>query len=189
MNARLNLLIRCAAVVVGGLLAGSALADPPATQDGVWQKHEYDFHYMGFTTTYSCDGLAGKLKRLLVLSGARADAKAMEGPCSRPTGPDKFASARIVFYTLVPAGTAGASGEPGQGAWRPVSLAALRPVDLQRGDCELVEQFRDTVLKKMFSIRDLRDNTRCIPHQESGTIIALQFESFAPVAAVKGRAP
>ena len=30
---------------------------------------------MGFTSTYSCDGLASKLKLLLIASGARPDAK------------------------------------------------------------------------------------------------------------------
>ena len=30
-------------------------ADP---EQGVWQKHEYSFQFLGFTTTYSCKTLA-----------------------------------------------------------------------------------------------------------------------------------
>ncbi len=41
----------------------------------MWQKHEYTFAYLGFTSTYSCDGLADKLKILLIASGARKDSK------------------------------------------------------------------------------------------------------------------
>src|ERR1700687_1840669 len=41
---------------------GAAVADtPPPAPAGVaasWQKHQYSFQYMGFTSTYSCDGLA-----------------------------------------------------------------------------------------------------------------------------------
>jgi hypothetical protein len=84
--------------IICGLLVGSALADTaqPASEHvpGVWQKHEYSFAYMGFTSTYSCDGLAGKLKTLLIAAGARADAKARSGACASGFGrPDKFARA------------------------------------------------------------------------------------------------
>ena len=174
------LALGCAGLCAAVLPYGSALAEqqPAAAEPGVWQKHEYSFEFMGFTSTYSCDGLADKLQRLLILSGARADAKAEPGACAAPYGrPDRFARAKIIFYTLAPAGTVGE--EPGQGRWRPVSLAAHTPIDLQTGDCELVEQFRDEVLKKMFTIRNLVDGTRCIPHQESGSNIDLRFDTFA----------
>lgn len=171
-------------------LCGAGLAAPatlaadaaPAAEPGVWQKHEYSFEFMGFTSTYSCDGLADQLQRLLLLAGARSDAKAQPGACAAGFGrPDRFARATLVFYTLAPA-AGGASGEAGVGRWRPVALAIHSPFELQAGDCELVEQFRDNVLRKMFSIRNVADNTRCIPHQESGSLIDLRFESFAPVA-------
>jgi len=37
---------------------------------GTWQKHEYTMHFMGFTTTYSCDGLEEKMRELLLWAGA-----------------------------------------------------------------------------------------------------------------------
>ena len=173
------LLSSCVGLVVAACGTGAARGDEPSgpPEPGVWQRHEYSFEYMGFTSTYSCDGLADTLQRLLLLSGARPDAKAEPGACATPFGrPDRFARARLVFYTLAPAGAKGE--EAGQGRWQPVSFAAHTPVDLQVGDCELVEQFRDEVLKKMFTTRNLVDGTHCIPHQESGSIIDLRFDSF-----------
>ena len=37
----------------------------PAAQPGSWQPHTYRFYVMGFTSTYSCEGLEDKLKLLL----------------------------------------------------------------------------------------------------------------------------
>src|SRR5580692_11841011 len=108
-----------ALVICGFSLAGFA-DEPPAAdpEQGVWQKHEYSFQFLGFTTTYSCDGLATKLKLLLIAAGARADAKSTSGACSRGYGvPDKFARAYLKFYTLVPVGTGDNASPPINGAW------------------------------------------------------------------------
>lgn len=152
---------------------------------GVWQKHEYSFAYMGFTTTYSCDGLADKVKLLLIAAGARQDAKSRAGACASGFGrPDKFARASLTFYTLAPA-AAGGSPDDAQVAavWRRVSFAYRSPRELTTGDCELVEQFRNNVLP-MFTTRNVDNHTTCVPHQESGSNIGLRFESLA--AAPKG---
>jgi hypothetical protein len=197
MRGRSKLLIACfGSLGVAALVAGAATAGEPATatEAGVWQKHEYSFEFMGFTSTYSCDGLADQLQRLLLLSGARADAKARPGACASPFGrPDRFARATLVFYTLAPA-AGGGKGEPATGLWRPVAISNRNPNELQSGDCELVEQFRDSVLKKMFTIRNLADHMTCVPHQESGSDISLRFETFAlapgaPPVAVAPPAP
>jgi len=92
----------------------AAYADDPssaaAPEQGVWQKHEYNFAYMGFTSTYSCDGLADKLKLLLIAAGARKDAKSQPGACASGFGrPDKFARASLTFYTLAPGSGDGSS--------------------------------------------------------------------------------
>jgi len=172
------------------LAAGSVLADSTSPHEpGVWQKHEYSFAFMGFTSTYSCDGLAAKLKILLISAGARPDAKARGSACASGFGrPDKFARADLTFYTLSPAsGTlpAGAPAavdksagdKPVEGTWIPVALASQRPRELSTGDCELVEQFHSNVLP-MFTTRNVDNHTSCIPHQESGSVIDLKFESF-----------
>jgi hypothetical protein len=159
-----------------GLSSGLVAADGPSVA-GVWQKHQYSFVAMGFTSTYSCDGLADKLKRLLLAAGARADVKAQSGPCAEGFGRvDPLARANLIFYTLAPAGPS--DGLSIAAVWRPVTLAARTPRELALGDCELVEQFRTQVLP-MFTTRNLVDQTTCVPHQDAGSIINLKFESFA----------
>ena len=175
-------------VVSGALLLCSAAAwnvayadDASASGDpGIWQKHVFTFQFMGFTTTYSCDGLADKVKVLLTAAGARADSKSQPGVCSRGWGrPDKFAQANLTFYTLVPAGADSSSdGTPVSGTWRPVNFAVRSPRQLGVGDCELVEQFHSRLLP-MFATRNVDSHTTCVPHQESGSAINLKFESFA----------
>jgi hypothetical protein len=172
--------------------AGIAGADEPAgaaaTQPASWQSHTYQFHYMGFTATYSCDGLGDKLQLLLRLTGARPDVKVMPS-CARGYGvPDTLAEAQVVFSTLRPADAASADASASaadnvKGAWRHVELAAQRPLQLQAGDCELVEQFRDTLLK-MFVTRNVSSQITCVPHQQSGSF-SLSFDVFAPLPPAK----
>lgn len=167
------------------LLCGAAFADDTAApaQPGTWQSHKYSFQFLGFTSTYSCDGLADKLRKLLLAAGARVDAKSQPGACASDFGrPDKFARADLTFNTLAPANAA--DGTTVSGAWRPVSFATSSPRDLGLGDCELIEQFRNQVLP-MFATRNVVNNTTCVPHQESGSTIDLRFESFAALPTKK----
>ena len=60
----------------------------------------------------------------------------------------------------------------------------MRPRELARGDCELVEQFKSNVLP-MFTTRNLENRTTCIPHQDSGSNIDLKFETFGVPAKPK----
>jgi hypothetical protein len=177
-----------AAILAGALvLSAASLADDsaPSGGPGTWQSHKYTFLFMGFTSTYSCDGLADKLRIVLLAAGARADVKSVPGACASGFGrPDKFARADLTFYTLAPAdsGTAAGSGVPG--VWRPVAFAARQPRELGLGDCELMEQFRQQVLP-MLTTRNVVSSTTCIPHQESGSNIDLKFDAFTAVPGKK----
>ena len=187
MNTRWKLAAFVSCTLFSALLGSrTSFADTPtAGEPGVWQKHEYSFVFLGFTSTYSCDGLADKLRLLLIASGARRDAKARTGAC--PTGfghPDRFARAELTFYTLAPgqphqvssATLVGAT--PVEGVWRPVALTDRSPQELGPGDCELVDQFRTAVLP-MFTTRNIDNHMTCVPHQYSGSVINLKFESFS----------
>jgi hypothetical protein len=196
MNTRWKLAAVIGYALIPTLLISSAVvADPASTgEPGIWQKHQYSFAFMGFTSTYSCDGLADKLKLLLIAAGARHDVKSQPGACATGFGrPDKFARADLTFFTLSP-GAADAApgatdaapgatdtapgGKPVGGIWRPVAFADRSPRELSTGDCELVEQFRSNVLP-MFTTRNVDNRTTCVPHQNSGSVINLKFESFA----------
>ncbi len=162
------------------LLSSASRADDSAAASapGTWQSHKYSFQFLGFTSTYSCDGLADKLKILLLAAGARADVKSQPGACASGFGrPDKFARADLTFYTLAPADPNAAASSTVKGIWRPVTFGNRQPRELGLGDCELVDQFRQQVLP-MFSTRNVVNNTTCIPHQESGSNIDLKFESL-----------
>jgi hypothetical protein len=178
---------------LGALPAYAADASAPAAPEaGVWQQHKYSFEFLGFTSTYSCDGLADKLRVLLIAAGARPDAKSRPGACAASFGrPDKFARADLIFYTLTPTGSAAASNADGtappiDGLWRQVSFASHTPRELATGDCELIEQFKSSVLP-MFTVRNVDSRTTCIPHQDSGSVIDLKFDSFEPAQKPSGR--
>jgi|SRR5271169_486916 len=186
MKSLRNLIINSTALLCGAVFWTASFADgaPASVDPGVWQKHVYTFQFMGFTTTYSCDGLADKVKILLLAAGARSDSKSRPGVCSRGWGrPDKFAQANLTFYTLVPVGgDSSADGAPVNGTWRPIRFAVRSPRELAPGDCELIEQFRSLLLP-MFATRNIDSHTTCVPHQESGSVINLKFESFAAMPA------
>lgn len=178
----------CALVICG--FGVTALAGEPAAtapERGVWQKHEYSFQFLGFTTTYSCEGLASKLEVLLIAAGARADSRSTPEGCVREYGlPDKFARARLTFYTLAPVGNGENAGPSINGAWRSVAIADRSPREVALGDCELVEQFRDNVLPK-FATRNIDNRMTCVPNQLSGSVINLKFEVFAALPAAKNK--
>lgn len=163
--------------------AGAAAATTPGSP-GVWQPHELEFQYIGFTTIYSCDGLRDKLRSLLRRAGAREDASVYTYSCVRGEGsPDRFVRAKLKFSTLQPlegADATSATAAP-SGAWHTVQLAPMRPFELDAGDCELIEQFRDKLLP-LFSARALQDGVRCQPHQNPANY-DLRFEVFAPTPA------
>jgi hypothetical protein len=164
-----------------GLVA--AAEGPADAESGVWQKHDIRFNYVGFTSIYSCDGLADQLKMLLLRAGARADAKVTSGGCAGASGhPDRLANARLVYYTLSPAPAGTAAGDAVAGQWRKVTFSVDHPRELQSGDCELMEQFRDDVVKKTFATRKLVAQISCVPHQTAGTRFSLEFETLVAAA-------
>ena len=61
-----------------------------------------------------------------------------------------------------------------------MALAPHKPPELATGDCELVEQFKSGVLP-LFTTRHVEERTTCVPHQDSGSVIALKFESLRAV--------
>jgi hypothetical protein len=174
------------ASLAGLLLAGTAVAEPEP-ESGVWQDHQIELVYLGFTSRYSCDGLQSKLELLLRQLGARADAKVTAFGCDRGFGtPSPFPRATMKFATLQPVdGDNGAAASTVAGAWRAVQLAPHRPFDLEDGDCELMEQFRDKVLP-LFATRDQQLRLSCVPHQDIGPF-SVQLQVFAPPPAPRSK--
>ena len=205
----LNRTIWATVAVIAGLLPLAAGATDAAPLAAVWQKHEEIFTYTGITSYYSCGGIEGKLKLLLVTAGARDDLNVSSSCFDPPYGVSPFTSARLTFYTLAPATASPAApaaepparplGKPSPtlrlspqdaavGAWKSVRLRAGTPHDLEDGDCELVEQFEHALLKD-FTIRGRTSHMTCTPHQVSRGGIDLSFEVLAPLPSTEQPRP
>ena len=158
-----------------GLAPAARAADADVL--AAWKRHEIDFTYMGFTTRYSCEGLRDKMRVLLKAAGARPDFDVSVRACAAmPGGVTEFPRVRLVFFAPeLPVPGSREVGEPAPSRWTPVRLARRQPRELEPGDCELVEQFRDRVLIA-FTSRNLRHDINCIPHQLSGSSFDLSVE-------------
>lgn len=150
------------------LAAVPALAAVQASAAAVWVPKHVQFIYQGFTSYYSCDGLREKIRSMLDKLGAR-DLKVQQYSCVNPSGPTLFPGVRVSMQVLVPASSAEAAkdknaGPPVQAQWKNVVLMPSdAPID-EQGDCELIEQFKETFLP-LFTTRNIRYQSTCIPHQ------------------------
>jgi hypothetical protein len=113
MSIAVALLFSLNAAAADPALAAEARPEAAAVQPGQWQQHDVTFTYSGFTSKYSCDGLADKVKLLLRAVGARADARVTSYGCSEPFGrPTEFPRVRLQFATLAPAAPAAGATAP-----------------------------------------------------------------------------
>ena len=172
-------------LLIGTTMSFGATAEVPAKPaervPAVWQEHEVIFSYQNFTTRYSCAGLKTKVRQILNELGARDDAKVTSYGCGASYfEPSPSASVKLRFATLQPSPRE--TGDDVIAAqWQVVELSAHRPQFLDRGDCFLVERFRDDVLP-YFAHEVTRDRTTCIPHQLTGTAPNLHLRVLRPAS-------
>lgn len=156
--------------------AEAAAAPPTDVVTGAWQHHQVTFNYTGFTSLYTCSGLEGHVRQILLHLGARKDLKVSAYGCPGwDNVPSRTAWVRTDFYTLAPAPDA-AGPDMVRAHWTPLVVTPLRPSFMGDGDCELVDQMKDLVTKN-FSLRDVQYRTTCVPNE-------LHLDSYA----VKGQA-
>ena len=150
------------------LAAVPTLAVAQGGVSAVWIPKHIQFFYQGFTTHYSCDGLRDQVRDMLEKLGAR-DLKVREIGCIRPVGPTEFPGVNVSMRVLVPASSAEASkakpaGPPVQAQWKDVVLMPANASFEEQGNCELIEQFKETFLP-LFATRNVKYGSTCIPHQ------------------------
>jgi len=178
--------LRVAAAAVFSLsLSVGALAEPPAESNppqsipptwAVWTPKELRFTFMGFTSHYSCDGLADKMRSIVLQLGARSsDLKVREIPCSGSPGrPTEFPGVTVNMNVLTPwdAASANAAATPVPAHWKLVEISTDRDPLREAGDCELIEQVKTRVLP-LFTTRNVEYRSTCIPHelQIGGTVL------------------
>jgi hypothetical protein len=178
------------AVVAAGavLLTVTAWAAPHETgapaaraESAVWTPRELSFVYQGFTTTYSCDGLQDKVRSILLELGAREDLKVTETPCAQLGRPEPFPGVRIKMNVLQPAAdesaTAGTQSVPAH--WKRVDLTPDRDAVSAAGECELIEQVRQSILP-LFATRNVEYSSNCVPHQLQNGAARLRAEVLVP---------
>jgi hypothetical protein len=202
---RLTFIRATAAAVFSVSLAIAALAEPPAESNSVqsspptwavWTPKELRFTYMGFTSHYSCDGLADKMRSIVLQLGARSDLKIREIPCSGGFGrPTEFPGVTVNMNVLTPwdAASANATSTPVPAHWKRVELSTDRDPLREAGDCELIEQAKTRVLP-LFTTRNIDYHSTCIPNQlqVGGTVLKAEVliaDEQAPAAAKPAAAP
>lgn len=157
-------------------------ADDTGSVSAVWTPKELRFVYLGFTSKFSCDGLADRMRDVLLLLGARKDLQVTPSGCSTPFGrPDPFPGVMIKMNVLEPADQAqgangangangakrgNASGPPVPVHWKTIDVNAALARDplWQAGQCELLEQVKQSVLPK-FTTRNISYQSTCVPNQ------------------------
>lgn len=175
-----------AAAAAVALLAGvPALAAANNTVTAVWVPKSTRFIYQGFTTRYSCGGLRDKVRSMLRKLGAQ-DLHVREVPCSTPAGaPSPFPGVTVKMRVLVPASSPEAAkyksaGAPVQAHWQNVVLMPSNASFEEQGDCELIEEFKESFLP-LFTTRNVKYESTCIPYQLTmGTHLSAEVLMPAP---------
>lgn len=186
--------------VLPGLLAGARAADQVAAEpvQAIWSNQEFAFYYQSMTTFYSCSSLEAKLQHILRALGTRALVKVRSVDCQ--SGPVRMPRVMVNVTAPVEATpqalaerdkdkskrelAARVRGEkedadelaafPAQ--WKRISLSRGN-LDLEPGDCELIDQLRRKVLPRL-SVRVVKDNTACAPRQVSPGQPQLEVEAL-----------
>lgn len=175
-------------------------ADDTGGVSAVWTPKEMRFVYLGFTSKFSCDGLADRMRKVLLLLGARKDLQVSPSGCSSPFGrPDPFPGVMIKMNVLEPADQAHAakgddgskeSAAPVPAHWKMIDVNAALARDplWQAGQCELLEEVKQSVLPK-FSTRNVSYRSTCVPNQLNVGATQLRAEVLVPDSTDAGTPP
>jgi hypothetical protein len=156
-----------AVLAAAGLACAPAWADTQAAATSVpavWTPKKLRFVFMGFTSRYSCDGLRDKVREILRQFGARDDMQLTESPCSGSPGrPTHFPGVTIKVNVLQPANAQSTTGTVAA-HWQQVELPGRGDAVREAGDCELVEQVKQSILP-LFTSRNVDYHSSCVPNQ------------------------
>ena len=183
-----------------GLLADVSAAEPGSTEpvQAIWKHQEISFYFQSQTTFYSCSSLEAKLKRILKALGTQPDVRVRSIDCQR--GPVRMPRVTLNVSAPVEATPAaiaerdkdkskrelaarvrGESEDPAALApfpaqWKRVSLSR-GAVNLEPGDCELIDELRRKVLPKL-AVRLVENGMQCTPGQVSMSQPQLEVEAL-----------
>jgi hypothetical protein len=162
--------------------AAEHIADTPPTDivTSAWQHHKVMFSYVGVTSLYTCDGLEGQVRQILLHLGARKGVTVTATGCPGPFNtPSHSAWVDADFYTLVPSADASGS-DTVKARWTSLEVTSQRPSFIGDGDCELIEEMKDLITKN-FSLRDVEYRTQCVPHEVTLDAFAVKGQALRAV--------
>ena len=182
------------ASLCGGMLlplAGHSAEDPTPDStsnsgpvQATWKTQEIRYSYTGFTTAYNCDAAEDRIKAVLRALGAHEQTRVSAQGCNF-NRPSRNFFVTITTATPVPVAEAAAKSkgdtsreellkrlgvasvqldETFAAEWKTVDLSRERKLDLEPGDCELIQGLRDRVLPQL-SVKVVSDRVQCIPRQ------------------------
>ena len=182
----------------------AAVAASGAPVQAIWKPQEVEFYFQSFTTFYSCSSLEAKVKRLLIAVGAQKDLKVSTRGCFSSSEIARMPRVEIELTSPVAVSpevlaeldktrstrelTARVRGDSKQAdvqeqqfaaQWQRVSLSRGK-LNLEPGDCELIEQLKKKVFPKL-AIRIVEDEVQCAPNQITMTQPRLIVEALAPL--------
>jgi hypothetical protein len=191
------------ACVLAALLSPAAYAGAPdaaKTVQSVWKPVEIKYSYVGFTTAYNCDAFEAKVRSILLTLGAPPQTRVQANGCIDVNRPSRNFFVTINSAAVIPASEAKEPAdkatrelaerltgkkdplqtEPFPAQWKTVELARDRRLDLQPGDCELMEGLSKDVLPKL-SIKIISDRVLCTPNHLSITTPELTVSALVPL--------
>ena len=189
METKLSSLARAhvaASCLLAAMLSQAAYADAAGDDtnavQAVWQPVEVKYSYVGFTTAYNCDAFESKVKSILLALGATPMTKVQANGCIDVNRPSRNFFVTITTATPIAASEAKEPGDkatkelverltgkadplktdPFPAQWKTVDLSRERRLNLEPGDCELMEGLRDKVLPKI-GAKVVAHNISCTP--------------------------
>ena len=187
-----------AAVLSQAAYAGSPDEGAQSVQS-VWKPVEIKYSYVGFTTAYDCDSFESKVKSILLTLGAAPQTRVQANGCIT-TRPSRNFFVTITTATPIPASEAQEPAnkatkelaerltgktdplktDPFPAQWKTVELSRDRRLNLEPGDCELMEGLKKEVLPKL-SVKVIADRVTCTPHSLSISTPELTVSALVPL--------
>jgi hypothetical protein len=175
------------ACILAALLSQAAYAeaadDAGKSVQAVWKPVEVKYSYVGFTTAYNCDSFESKVKAILLKLGAPELTRVQANGCIDINRPSRNFFVTITTATPIPASEAKEPAnkaekelaerltgrkdpletDPFPAQWKTVDLSRDRRLNLEPGDCELMEGLSKDVLPKL-SVKVISDRVQCTPN-------------------------
>ena len=192
------------ACLLAALLSPAAYADASdaaaKSVQAVWKPVEIKYSYVGFTTAYNCDAFEQKVRNILLRLGAPEQTRVQANGCIDVNRPSRNFFVTINSAAVIPAAEAKEppdkatrelaerltgrkdplKTDPFPAQWKTVELSRDRRLDLQPGDCELMEGLSKDVLPKL-SIKVVSDRVLCTPNNLSITTPELTVSALVPL--------